>query len=96
MDDDDAGDEFSVASPEANTDGGSAMVTLLVRLGAGTEAADIHGNTPLICAAKRGNFRAVDTLLRLGARPYAANVRGHTALHVAAFAHQLPVVVRRG
>ena len=92
------GDEFSATGTAVfavNADGGSAMVSFLVRLGAGTEAVDIHGNTPLICAAKRGNYLTVDALLRLGARITASNVRGHTALHVSAFAHQLPVVVRK-
>jgi ankyrin repeat protein len=80
---------------DANSDGGSAMVVLLVRLGANLEALDNHDNTPLISAAKHGNYLTVDTLLHLGAHVYAANVRGQTALHIAAFSHQLPVVVGR-
>jgi len=79
-------------SAGGTSDGNSAMITLLTRLGANLEAADLEGNTPLIAAAKRGNHLAVQTLLTLGARIYAQNIRGHTALHMAAFLHQLPVV----
>jgi uncharacterized protein len=73
-------------------DGNTAMIALLTRLGANLEAADLEGNTALMTASRRGNHLAVQTLLTLGARLYAQNIRGHTALHMAAFAHQLPIV----
>lgn len=68
------------------------MISLLVHLGANLEAVDEELNTPLVFAARRGNYLAAETLLMAGARPYAANIRGQTALHAATFAHHVPVV----
>lgn len=94
--DKDAPSSNTVSTPEGaaggTSDGNTAMITLLTRLGANLEAADLEGNTPLIAAAKRGNHLAVQTLLTLGSRIYAQNIRGHTALHMSAFLHQLSVV----
>jgi len=88
--DDGVGDRAGAG--EGVPDGGSAMITLLARLGANLDAIDAEQNTPLLLAAKRGNYLAVETLLTLGARIYAQNIRGHTALHIAAFHHHIPVV----
>lgn len=92
---DDPGDGYSTVvggAPGGNGDGNTAMIALLVQLGANLEAADTEGNTPLLAAAKRGNHLAVQSLLALGARLYHANIRGHTALHLAAFHHWHAVV----
>lgn len=85
-------DGLGTPAPGGETDGNSAMITLLVKLGASLEAQDAEGCTPLHISARRGNHLAVDTLLMLGARIYAVNIRGHSALHMAAFHHHLPVV----
>jgi ankyrin repeat protein len=87
-----SGRKASAVSGGSSSDGGAATIALLVRLGARVEAADEEGNTPLMVAAKRGNYRAVDTLLTLGANIYAQNIRGQTCLHMATFQRRLPVI----
>jgi ankyrin repeat protein len=56
----------------------------LIRLGAKVNVRNNAGESPLMCACKRGVLPVVDLLLRAGADPLMPDGEGATALHAAA------------
>ncbi len=66
--------------------GAASLVAALLDAGAGTDAADADGWTPLRAAAWAGHADTVAVLLRRGARADASDAEGRTALRAAAWA----------
>jgi hypothetical protein len=60
------------------------MVTLLLAVGADVNAADGHGQTPILAAIQECRYEAVQLLLAAGANMTAASTDGFTPLHAAA------------
>ena len=69
---------------EAGFRGKLAAMRFLLTQGADLEARDLHGQSPLIIAARAGQTRRVELLLEQGADPNAREQWGRTALHWAA------------
>lgn len=67
-------------------------VALLLQAGAGVDAADQQGMTPLMVAARSGDAAVARLLLDAGANPMLRNAKGHTALTLAQAAGQRDVV----
>eukprot|EP00298_Acanthocystis_sp_HF-20_P007560 c17130_g1_i1.p1 GENE.c17130_g1_i1~~c17130_g1_i1.p1 ORF type:complete len:306 (+),score=117.89 c17130_g1_i1:24-941(+) len=59
-----------------------SLAALLIEGGADTECPDVHGNTLLHHACRKGDEEKVGFLLRHGADICAVNSRGETSLHV--------------
>lgn len=66
-------------------------VTLLLQAGASVDAADQHGMTALMVAARSGDAGVVGLLLDAGANAQLRNAKGHTALTLAQSAGQRDV-----
>jgi ankyrin repeat protein len=72
-----------------------SLAQLLDREPALIHARDVHGSTPLHCAAWKGHAEAVARLLERGADPNAQSENSHyggTPLHAAAHANQRAIV----
>ncbi|NSX06840.1 ankyrin repeat domain-containing protein [Cupriavidus gilardii] len=67
-------------------------VDLLLRAGAGVDAADQHGMTALMLSARAGDAAVVRLLLEAGANALLRNAKGHTALTLAQAAGRREVV----
>ena len=70
----------------------SQAVEFLLSHGADLESTDIHGETPLMWAAKHGNTEVVETLLKHGASLDMRDKADWTALELAQFAGHSNVV----
>ena len=68
------------------------MLQVLLHSGADPNVQDIFGITPLIHAAARGRYNAVEMLLQAGARPLMVDSEGKTAIDYAESA-QFPEIV---
>lgn len=55
--------------------------SVLVSFGADVNSKDEKGMTPLMLAARAGNFEVVEFLLKAGSDPNARDAEGYTVLH---------------